>query len=581
MTLHFSDDILSTIKDRLPVSEVVGKRVLLKQKGKDFLGLCPFHNEKTPSFTVNDQKEFYHCFGCGAHGDIFRFLVDYEKRSFPEAVSECALLSGVTITPMTPQQLQQKSERDQLFEILNIAKTLYADTLHSNKGQSFKDYLIRRGITPLSIKDFQLGCAITGELKKHLTQKNISLNLAEKAGALKLDNGEFKERFWDRLVFPILDIKGRTIGFGGRTLGESQPKYLNSSENDIFHKSDALYGIHRLNPKKNTAIFVEGYLDVIALVQAGFSNVFAPMGTSVTIEQAKRVLRHCQQIYFCFDGDNAGGKAMRRAADIFLPFVEPGIELRFVRLNPNEDPHSVVTEQSHQEMLKKLKAADNLITFLNKHELEQVFEDTPSNRALRRKRILTCLDKVSDHYLKSLYKNQVFELFKKNNNKTSGALLTNLPETVSLPALYEQSLLKAFLLHPELYLEFMEAIHSKSLTEGTLEALSIIENYVFSTDNLEFSSIVPYIKKNLPTLNTDELLGTVNIHAPFLSTPNDTQRIKDGIAEILDYFDTGISLDQHISDMQQRFKQTQDPKDWDVLKRLITQKAQRHNDDDR
>lgn len=576
---HFSDDILAHIKDRLLVSDIVKRRVALKPKGKDWLGLCPFHNEKTPSFTVNDQKGFYHCFGCGAHGDVFGFLVNHEKRSFPEAVEECAQLAGINLPAPSIQDQQATSERKQLFDILDATAQLYQETLTpTHPGMQ---YLLRRGIQAAAIKDFRLGYAINGHLRRYLSQTNVPLHLAEKAGIIKSEKDAVKERFWDRLIFPIIDVKQRIIGFGGRTLGEAQPKYLNSPDNNIFHKNETLYGIHRMNLKADHAILVEGYLDVIAMAQVGFSNVFAPMGTSITHAQAEKILKHFKRIYFCFDGDPAGLKAMRRAADIFLPLIQPGIELFFTRLPNKEDPHSIVTDHSAHHLSKKLKEAQTLIPFLIAYESMEFSELTASNKALTRKRILDTIDTITDNYLKSLYKKEVFEHFSTQHRQKHFKSAGPIPTTVSMPQAYENALIKAFIKHPVIINDFLDTLRPENFSQQTQDILVVIEEYIFSSEPLEFSLILPYIKKHLPNWDIDALLNAADLHAPFLSEPADIPRIKAGIAEILDYFNAGVSLDQHIADMQNRFKQSQDPKDWEILSRLLKEKAQRHNSDDR
>lgn len=581
MNIRFSDDTLALIKDRLPVSEIIGRRTVLKQKGKDYLGLCPFHQEKTPSFTVNDQKGFYHCFGCGAHGDVFKFLTDYEKLSFHEAVEQCAHHAGVTLPKATPQQQKTHAEREGLFKLLLDTGNLFQHILKSSAGKEYHEYLISRGIIEESIQKFQLGVSSKGRFNHFMNTNNIPLELAEKLGLVSKYENTIKEKFIDRLMFPIFDEKKRIVGFGGRTLNDNiQPKYLNSSDNELFHKGDLLYGIHLIDHKDSSTILVEGYLDVIAMIQAGFKNVFAPMGTAVTQEQAKKLLKYFNKIYLCFDGDSAGFKAMNRAAEVFLPLLQPGIELLFMRLPEGQDPHSLITSGQIAILKQKINTPLSLVDFLKIYESHQHPGLHPSALALQRKNILDRIATVQDPFLKSLYKDQVYALFQTKRALKQISMPTDLPKTTSVQTIYEAVLIKAFMLCPRLYNALIDQVYVYPLSSKTQEILSIIENYIFSGDKLEFLSIVPYIKEHLPTLNIDSILSdTLHVHAPFLNDPIDEDNVRKGIERILGHFSDNASLEAHIKEAQERFKQSQDQADWDRLKILMAQKQHRNDDE--
>lgn len=581
MNNFFSDDTLSLIKDRLPVSEVIRRRIVLKPKGKDFLGLCPFHGEKSPSFTVNDTKGFYHCFGCGAHGDVFKFLTDYERLSFQEAVEHAAGMAGVTLTPLNAQQKKVMAERDQLFKLLDDTGKLFQSTLSSNVGKSYYDYLKSRGITDASIKLFQLGVASKGQLSKFISAHTISLDLAENAGVMTRYDTGVKEKFFERLMFPIYDEKSRIVGFGGRTLNdEIQPKYLNSSENVLFHKGSLLYGFHLIDHKNSSTVLVEGYLDVIAMVQSGYKNVFAPMGTAVTVEQANKLLKHFNKIYLCFDGDSAGFKAMNRATEVFLPLLQPGIELLFVRLPADQDPHNMLTLGKQEEFKQKMNEPQGLVEFLMAYETIQTPGNHPAALALQRKHILDRIDLIQDRYLKSLYKDETYTLFQAKRKTKQPQPMGAIPKTIIIQDIYELVLLKAFMLCPALYKDFMDQLHAYPLTSDTQKIFNVIENYIFLGDSLEFLSIVPYIKLHLPMLNIDHILSdTFHVHAPFLNEPIDETNIQAGIKRILGQFNESTSLEMHIKEAQERFKQSQNKTDWDRLKMLMAQKQHRNDDE--
>lgn len=577
MSANFSDDTLSLIKDRLPVSEIIRRRVTLKQKGKDFLGLCPFHNEKSPSFTVNDQKGFYHCFGCGAHGDIFSFLTDYEKMSFHEAVEFTAAQAGVTLAPLNPREQKAMAERDVMFKLLSDTAALYQDTLKNAQGKTYYDYLKQRGITEASIDQFKLGAAVKGRLTHFLSANSVSVDLAEKAGVVARYDTTVKEKFFDRLMFPILDEKQRVVGFGGRTLNNDvQPKYLNSSENALFHKGSLLYGLHLIDHKTSSTILVEGYLDVIAMVQAGYKNVFAPMGTALTQEQAHKILKHFNKIYVCFDGDAAGFKAMNRAAETFLPLLNPGIELLFVKLPTDQDPHSLLTSKNPESFHAAINRPLQLVEFLAQYEALQHPGNQPAALALQRKNILDRIATVQDSYLRSLYKDQVYETFQRNRARKPIPTPQALPSRVSSQNIYEAVLIKALLINPSIYKDYIDQLHAYPLSANTQKILNAIENYIFLGDPLEFSKIVPYIKQQLPMLSIDHIVSdTFHVHAPFLNEPIDETNIRKGVERILEHFNETTALDAHIKEAQERFKQSQSQTDWERLKMLMAQKQHR------
>jgi DNA primase len=381
-------------------------------------------------------------------------------------------------------------------------------------------------------------------------------------------------------MFPIFDAKQRVVGFGGRTLNDTiQPKYLNSAENEVFHKGEILYGFHLIEYKESSVILVEGYLDVIALVQAGFKNVFAPMGTAVTQEQAKKLLKHFNKIYICFDGDSAGFKAMSRAADIFLPLLQPGVELLFIQLPEGQDPHSLITSGSITTFNQRMHAPLNLIEFLKAYEDRSHPGSHPSALALHRKHMLDRIAMISDSFLKSLYKDQIYKLFQSTRFTKKINVPSVLPKATSVQDIYEAVLIKTFILYPTLYKEFMDQLHAYHFSQQSQKILAIIENYFFSGDKLEFSLIVPYIKQHLSNLNIDHILNdTWNVHAPFLYEPVDENTVRQRVVQILEYFNDNTSLDAHIKEAQQRFKESQNQTDWDRLKILMAQK-QRQDDE--
>ena len=343
---EFIDELLA----RLDVVEVIDRRVPLKKAGKDFKACCPFHNEKTPSFTVSRPKQFYHCFGCGVSGTAITFLMEFEHLSFPEAVEELAGEAGLEVPDTGPARSGDNPTLP-LLEILGEASRYYKDQLRSHRDASTTiAYLKQRGLTGEIAAQFDLGYAPTGWDNLSSTADNEEkLDLMVKAGLIsKRESGGHYDRFRARVIFPIHDNKGRVIAFGGRLLDEGEPKYLNSPETPVFHKGSELYNLHRARSaiaQQQMSIVVEGYMDVLALAQHGIDHCVATLGTATTATHLQRLFRLAPSIVFCFDGDRAGRDAAGRALEIALPLLESGRQVSFLFLPDGEDPDSVIRDQ--------------------------------------------------------------------------------------------------------------------------------------------------------------------------------------------------------------------------------------------
>ena len=343
---------LDLLRDKIAVSDIVGRRVRLIKKGDEFLGLCPFHHEKTPSFTINDSKGFYHCFGCGAHGDIVRYLMEAEKMPFREAVEYLAHRAGIPMPKSSAEEVHLQERRNNLTTIMEEACHFFHMNLFGDIGASARAYLIKRGITSTVARQFRLGYAPSGSaLTAHLEAKGFNLKQCQALGLIAegRDGRGFHDYFYDRVMFPILDRRKKVIGFGGRMMAKGEPKYLNSPETELFHKGDTLYALpHALETmrKTNNTILVEGYMDVIALHSAGFTNAVAPLGTALTEAQIKILWQSTDEPIICFDGDAAGQKASYRALHRALPHLTPGKSLRFVFLPSPFDPDDMIRKKS-------------------------------------------------------------------------------------------------------------------------------------------------------------------------------------------------------------------------------------------
>jgi len=340
---QFVDDLLA----RVDIVDLVESYLPLRKAGRDFQALCPFHGEKTPSFTISREKQFYHCFGCGAHGSAIGFLMNYRNLEFVEAVEELAAIAGVEV-PREAQRAQAGNARE-LYGVLERARAQYEAALRQGPARERAvDYLKNRGISGAVAKQFRVGFAADGwrNLTDALTAAGVGEELLERAGLVqKRDRGSCYDRFRDRIMFPIHDRRGRVVGFGGRIIDQGEPKYLNSPETEVFHKGRELYGLHEALAAGRTLerlIVVEGYMDVIALHQFGLTQVVATLGTAVTRDHLELLFRHVPAVMFCFDGDNAGRRAAWKALEIALPLVEGNRELRFAFLPDGHDPDTAV-----------------------------------------------------------------------------------------------------------------------------------------------------------------------------------------------------------------------------------------------
>lgn len=343
---QFIDDLLT----RVDIVDIVDSRVPLKKAGKNLHACCPFHNEKTPSFTVSAEKQFYHCFGCGAHGTAIGFLMEYEQMSFPESIQELAEHVGMTV-PVT-QSLSTAPATQNLYDLLDKVSQYYVHQLNNHPQRAqFVDYLKQRGLSAKTIEHFNIGMAPDGwdnVLKTFGTNDTARKQLNEVGLLSSNDKGRTYDRFRNRIMFPIRDRRGRVIGFGGRVLDDSTPKYLNSPETPVFHKGRELYGLYqarKASRKLERIVIVEGYMDVIALAEYGVTNAVATLGTATTPEHLQQLMRSPAEIVFCFDGDRAGREAAWRAAENALPKLGGNNQLKFMFLADGEDPDSVVQKQ--------------------------------------------------------------------------------------------------------------------------------------------------------------------------------------------------------------------------------------------
>lgn len=367
-------ELIREIKEKNDIVSVISEYVSLRRAGRVYSGLCPFHSEKTPSFNVNPEKQFFYCFGCGTGGDVISFLMKLENMDFVDAAKHLAERAGITWVDNKSNTDEQKDDREQLYRLNKLAASFYQQCLQSPQiGQAAREYLERRGIAREIQMKFMLGFAPTGwnNLDAVLRKKNADLQLAESIGLLSFGERGFYDRFRERLIFPIADARGNILGFGGRVFDNSQPKYLNSPDTRLFHKGYNLYG---LNVAKDTirrigqAVFMEGYMDVVQAHQAGFTQTVASLGTALTADQVKLIKRYVNEVVLAYDSDNAGRNATLKGVDLFQ---SQGVRVKVISLPDGHDPDSYIREFGREAFAERLEQAMDLLDFRIDRALKQ------------------------------------------------------------------------------------------------------------------------------------------------------------------------------------------------------------------
>lgn len=381
--MFYPEEIIEEVRLKNNIKDVIGSYIHLHKKGSNYMGLCPFHNEKTPSFSVSDNKQMYHCFGCGVGGNVFTFIMEYENYTFIEALKFLAERAGVSLPEReySPMEKRAMSQKTRLLEINKEAAKFYYYTLSSNQGKIGYQYLIDRGLTKETIKKFGLGYSNQSGngLYQYLKKSGYEDQILKETGLFSFKEvNNIYDRFWNRVMFPIMDVNNRVIGFGGRVMGKGEPKYLNSPETKVFDKSRNLYGLNLAKiSRKDNIIICEGYMDVIALYQAGFHNVVASLGTAFTERQANLLKRYTREVLLCYDSDAAGIKAALRA----IPILEhAGLNVKVINLKPHKDPDDFIKVFGVDEFQNRIDNSQN--AFLYEIDvLEKDFNmDDPSSK---------------------------------------------------------------------------------------------------------------------------------------------------------------------------------------------------------
>ncbi len=557
--MKFSDSFLDEIRARLPVSQVVSRRVPLKRAGREWKGLSPFNQEKTPSFTVNDQKGFYHCFSSGKHGDVFTFVMETEGLSFPEAVERLAGEAGVPMPKPDPQFERANKERLGLFDALEAAARLFEEALMAREGHDALLYAERRGLKAETLKEFRIGFAPHAKdaLKATLTKRGFTEAQLLEAGLLvKPDDGRPSyDRFRNRLTIPILDVKSRVIGFGARALDpDAEPKYLNSPETQLFDKGSTVFNFARARKAafdNSELVVVEGYMDVIALHQAGFAHAVATLGTAFTERQMEQLWLLAPEPIICFDGDRAGEAAAARAIDRMLPMLREGHSFRFAFLPQGSDPDDLVRDQGAHAFAACLEQARPLIEVLWLRERAEQPLDTPERRAAFEARLEALLGQIAnarvrDHYRREV-KNRLFALWRERPatpgaaanaaGRLPGSRLPARSGTVPPPSArgFATAIALALVNHPWLLDRFAEEVASLDIKDNRLAALlgfvtrTIFDGEATSREQLAEALQASSHAKLLASLSRDSAFKRI----AFLQPDTPREEVEEQFADLI------------------------------------------------
>ena len=585
--MKFSKSLLDEIKSKIEISDIVGKRVALQKRGKEFIGLSPFQNEKTPSFTVNNEKQFYHCFSTNKHGDVFTFLVDVEGLSFPQAVEQLAEYAGVELRALTKQEEQKIINRKKLLSIMEIAGKYFIQNLRNDNRPI--SYLNERGIGKNIIDEYHIGYAKKdfSSLNLYLSNKGFSNEDILGAGLIIESIKKRKtyyDRYRDRIIFPITNSHGKIVGFGGRVLNtEDKPKYMNSPETEIFHKGDILFNFSNIKSttsKIDNLVIVEGYMDAISLCSFGFKNVVAPLGTAMTEKQINLAWNLTDSPIICFDGDKAGKKASERVMDLVISKLKPGKNIRFINLDDGLDPDDYVKKYGIKSFEELIKNSTQLNYQIWNNYLINSNISTPEGKADFERKLRDLLKVIKDKNIKKHYgiffKNSLQKLFysdndfsipnnKKNTNAIDKLEIKNskVGSGQSIPAGLEALLISGVLIFPEIIEINIENLESLIIENKFLKQ---IRDKIIDSISLEESFNLENIKRIIEENYSDNLKKELKFSKKYWS--NYKNSTIETISSIwLEIFED----DQHIKSLEIEINNfDKNIKDDENEKRLIT-----------
>ncbi len=594
---------LDEIRARVAVSDVVATRVKLQRRGREHVGLCPFHNEKTPSFTVNDDKGFFHCFGCGAHGDVIGFSMRIDNLAFPDAVERLAGQAGLQVPVATPEAREREKQRASLYEVVEAAAVWFEGRLGGADGRGARDYLIGRGLEAEIMTQFRLGFAPDGGgLRQALAVQGIDDAHMLDAGLLAASErgSQPYERFRGRIIFPITDGRGRVIAFGGRAMGDVQPKYLNSPETPLFHKGHVLYGLDAARPaarSAGTVIVAEGYMDVIALHRAGYTHAVAPLGTALTPEQLTLLWRLAEEPLLCFDGDAAGMRAAERAAMRALPGLAPGRSLRLAMLPQGEDPDSLLAAKGPTALQAVFDAALPLAELLWRVARGGRDIDTPERRAGLEKRLMTDIaGEIGDATVRSHYRrffsDRLYGLLDGRRGQVGGGRRREGRKPaprhgglglgmVGAAERRESVLVATMLSHPDMLAAFGEEFAALALSSGDLDSLrAAILDIAAREPDLDFAMLRRHLTEHGHGGVVERLLGRgISVHAWSARPDASREDAEIGWRHTLARHHRAVSLAAEIKAAESDFAVETSEEGWARLQALVEERQSGEGDE--
>lgn len=536
-TRHNYSNFTDELRARLSVVDVVGRVVPLTRKGQNYWGCCPFHNEKTPSFSANEEKGFYHCFGCGEHGDIISFTMKHNNMDFKSAIAELANMAGLKMPDYKPRDPNIVRREDALFDICERAAQTYAEKLFTPDGAHALDYVRRRGFSDEMIKKYRIGYAPKNNI---IANKFAESKFLIPSGLCRRGDYGMYDFFRDKLMFPIFNAHGKIVAFSGRSLDGSEPKYINTTDTDIFHKRQTVFGLNFARDaihRANRSIVVEGQIDAIKMQINGFAETVAPLGTALTEDHIALLCKSNRNITFCFDGDAAGQKAAARACNIVLPFVRDTSDVKFAFVSGGKDPDEILKTSGADAMRKIIDDAVGLTDFLWDLANKNYIVSTPGGRAQAEKFLDGQIEKIADPELRKQYKQEYDKRKFQNWHSWKRAPKTVNIKLPDIDAITKNTLVYIVNKYPELaerYLDFLGTLGVDF--DGTAPDLNMdvgsAEKYIVSLK----------LQRYLEKLNAQKREFTNQLLAGDDSARNEIQRINSEIEKYNEKLEVLISI---------------------------------------
>lgn len=608
MTL--SPQWLDELRSRITLSTLIGRTVKVQKAGREFKACCPFHNEKTPSFTINDEKGFYHCFGCGAHGDAIRWMTDQRGLGFMDAVKDLAAEAQMEVPAPDPRAAQRQEQRATLHDVMAAAQDWFVAQFNGIEGTAAREYLKNRGISENTIREFGFGFApdSRGRLKDALSSQGVD-QLIEAGLLIKVDDKEPYDRFRGRLMIPIRDPRGRVIAFGGRILGEGEPKYLNSPDTPLFDKGRTLYNLDKASPASRQTgriLVVEGYMDAIALAQAGFEDVVAPLGTALTEHQIERIWKMVEAPILCLDGDSAGQKAAMRAALRALPILRPSHSLNFISLPAGQDPDDLIRSDGPQAFGELINKPQMLSDKIWQVEFEAEPLNSPEAKAGLKKRLSDHVRDIADQDIAQHYR-QDFQLRyegaffakreneprgksfqRKGNFKSNFVSFTPMADTKSVlidghDLRIAKAILGGLIRHPSQISKHFEELTVLRFSDSQMQALlSELIGVAMRKEMLDMQGLLTILEQTdcynvaKGLLRADALNFTFNRKLPDPAPSDTIERAQNDLAEAIKVITARPGLEAALAEATRRVQDNLDDESYAEQQRLRQAKQEFH-----